>query len=174
MNFAERIRKLDALRLQQSAKATVQFNGRLSFTMEAGKVMGLSDDKSIVIFSDPESDDLGAVISVKDDPEAFVLKKCGPYFYLSFRNYLRQANLDYKRKKIIYDITQLEDKIDGKPLFRFECRMLDRDMKEVTEAESREDDDDEGETASVSADTGAQPVDGESTHQEPTRDRNAE
>ena len=117
MSFKDRLRKLDALRLQQSVKATVQFNGRLSFTLEAGKAMNLSDEKSIVIYDDPESGDLGATISTKDDPEAFVLKKCGPYFYIAFKNYLRQAGIDYKKQKIIYDITQLDEEMDGKPLF---------------------------------------------------------
>ena len=37
MGFADNLKKLDAQRLQQSVKATVQFNGRLSFTIEAGK-----------------------------------------------------------------------------------------------------------------------------------------
>lgn len=143
MSFKDRLRKLDALRLQQSVKATVQFNGRLSFTLEAGKAMNLSDDKSIVIYDDPESGDLGATISTKDDPEAFVLKKCGAYFYIAFKNYLRQAGIDYKKQKIIYDITQLDEEIDGKPLFKFERRILPRDMKEVTPAEQIEDDDEE-------------------------------
>ncbi len=142
MGFGDNLRKLDALRLQQSVKATVQFNGRLSFTIEAGKTMDLSEEKSLIIF-EADNGDLGATISAKGDPEAFVLKKCGPYFYIAFRNYLQQAGLDYKKQKIIYDITQLDEKLEGRTLFKFERRILPRDPKEATPSDQVEDDDDE-------------------------------
>ena len=123
MAFADNLKKLDALRLQQQVKATVQYNGRLSFTLEAGKTMGLSEEKSIIIF-EAQNGDLGATISAKGDPEAFVLKKCGPYFYLALHNYLKQAGIDYKRQKIIYDISPLDEKIEGRTLFKFERRFI--------------------------------------------------
>ena len=105
MAFADRLKKLDAHRLQQSVKATVQANGRLTFTVEATKEMALSEEKSLVIF-EADGGDLGAIISHKGDPEAFVLKKCGQYFYVAFKNYLQQAGIDYKGQRIIYDITE--------------------------------------------------------------------
>jgi len=142
MGFGEQLRKLDALRLQQSAKATVQFNGRLSFTNEAGKIMGLSEDKSLVIFA-ADNGDLGATISIKGDPEAFVLKKCGPYFYIAFRNYLREAGIDYKKHKIIYDICLLDEKLEGRDLFKFERRILPRDPKDMLTTDPSEDDDED-------------------------------
>lgn len=147
MGFADKLRKLDAMRLQQSVKATVQFNGRLSFTLEAGKTMGLSEDKSLTIF-ESDSDDLGATITEKGDPEAFVLKKCGPYFYIAFRNYLKEAGIDYKKNKIIYDISQLDEKFEGRTLFKFERRILPRDPKDIQSSEQVEDDDDDNQSPS--------------------------
>ena len=147
MGFADNLRKLDAMRLQQSVKATVQFNGRLSFTLEAGKTMGLSEDKSLTIF-ESDSDDLGATITEKGDPEAFVLKKCGPYFYIAFRNYLKEAGIDYKKNKIIYDISQLDEKFEGRTLFKFERRILPRDPKDIQPSEQVEDDDDDNQSPS--------------------------
>lgn len=143
MGFADKLRKLDAMRLQQSVKATVQFNGRLSFTLEAGKTMGLSEDKSLTVFESDSNDTLGAIITEKGDPEAFVLKKCGPYFYVAFRNYLKETGLDYKKNKIIYDISQLDEKLEGRTLFKFERRILPRDPKEIQPSEQIDDDDDE-------------------------------
>lgn len=148
MGFGETLRKLDALRLQQSVKATVQFNGRLSFTNEAGKVMGLSEDKSLIIFA-ANNGDLGATISTKGDPDAFVLKKCGPYFYIAFRNYLREAGIDYKKQKIIYDICLLDEKLEGRDLFKFERRILPRDPKDIQPSEQVEEDDDETQATTV-------------------------
>ena len=123
MAFADRLKKLDAHRLQQTVRATVQSNGRLTFSVEATKEMGLSEDKSLVIF-EADGGDLGAVISVKNDPEAFVLKRCGLYYYVAFKNYLQQAGIDYKGQRIMYDVTELDEKIDGKTLYKFSRRVL--------------------------------------------------
>lgn len=123
MAFADKLKKLDAHRLQQSVKATVQSNGRLTFTVEATKEMGLSEEKSLIIF-EADGGDLGAVISIKNDPEAFILKKCGLYYYVAFKNYLQQAGIDYKNQRIIYDITELDEKIEGKTLYQFARRVL--------------------------------------------------
>ena len=130
MAFADKLKKLDAHRLQQSVKATVQSNGRLTFSVEATKAMGLSEDKSLVIF-EAEDGDLGAVISAKNDPEAFVLKKCGLYYYVAFKNYLQQAGIDYKKQRIIYDISELDEQIDGKTLYQFARRVLPKSPEQL-------------------------------------------
>ena len=123
MGFADKLKKLDAHRLQQSVKATVQSNGRLTFTVDATSRMELSEDKSLIVF-EAEGGDLGATISTKGDPDAFVLKKCGLYYYIAFKNYLQQAGIDYKSQRIIYDITELDEELDGRTLYRFERRVL--------------------------------------------------
>ena len=102
--FLSTLKALDAQRLQKSVKATVQNSGRLTFAMDAVKDMKLSEEKSIIILA-AENGDLGAAISVKGDPNAFALKKCGAYFYVTFKNYLQQAGIDYKTQRVVYDIT---------------------------------------------------------------------
>ena len=130
MAFADSLKKLNAQRLQQSVKATVQSNGRLTFTVEATKVMDLSDEKSLIIF-EAENGDLGATISHKGDPDAFELKKCGLYFYVAFKNYLQQAGIDYKGQRIIYDITELDEKLDERTLYKFERRVLPKSPEQL-------------------------------------------
>lgn len=125
MSFADKLKKLDAHRLQQSVKATVQSNGRLTFTVEATKKMGLSAERSLIVF-EAENGDLGATISQQGDPDAFELKKCGQYFYVAFKNYLQQAGIEYKSQRIIYDITELDEKLDGRVLYKFERRIIPR------------------------------------------------
>lgn len=121
--FLATLKPLDAQRLQKSVKATVQASGRLTFAMDAVNDMKLSEDKSIIILA-AENGDLGAALSTKGDPEAFALKKCGAYFYVTFKNYLQQAGIDYKKFKVMYDITELDEQYKGKTLYKFERRMI--------------------------------------------------
>lgn len=130
MNFASNLKMLDAERLQQTAKATIQSNGRLSLTVEAGRLMHLSDDKSIVIFA-AENGDLGAIVSHKGDRRAFELKKAGAYFYITFKTYLQEMGIDYKNRRIVYDIIATDEKIDGQVLYRFSRRVLPKESKEL-------------------------------------------
>ena len=126
MNFGATLTRLDAARLQQTARATIQSNGRLSLSVEAGRLMDLTENASLIVFS-AENGDLGATVSAKGDPQAFELKKAGAYFYISFKNYLQEMGINYKTQRILYDITQLDEKLDGRTLFRFARRVLPRE-----------------------------------------------
>lgn len=134
--FLSILKPLDAQRLQKSVKATVQNSGRLTFAMDAVKDMKLDETKSIIILAaNDNSGNLGAAISEKGDPEAFALKKCGAYFYVSFKNYLQQAGIDYKNQRVIYDITELDEQYKGKTLYKFERRIIAKGSKDDLEAE---------------------------------------
>ena len=133
-NFLSTLKPLNAQRLQKSVKATVQNSGRLTFAMDAVKDMKLSEDRSIIILA-AEDGNLGAVISDKGDPEAFALKKCGAYFYVTFKNYLQQAGVDYKKQRVVYDITELDETYKGKTLYKFERRFIPKGCNEDEEIE---------------------------------------
>ncbi len=130
MGFAEKLRKLDAQRLQKFARATVQSSGRLVFSTEAIKFLDLSEDKSIVLF-DTEEGDLGATIAPKGVIDGFVLKCNGPYFYISLRWYLKQVGIDYSQQKIVFDISDTGEKMEGRTLYRFERRVLPDKPKQL-------------------------------------------
>ena len=130
--FLATLKPLDAQRLQKSVKATVQASGRLTFAMDAVNDMHLSEEKSIIILA-AENGDLGAALSTKGVPEAFVLKRCGAYFYVTFKNYLQQAGVDYKKYKVMYDITELDEQYKGKTLYKFERRMIPRGEDETND-----------------------------------------
>lgn len=130
MNFGATLTRLDAARLQQTARATIQCNGRLSLSVEAGRLMNLTEEASLIVFS-AENGDLGATVSIKGDPQAFELKKAGAYFYISFKNYLQEMGINYKTQRILYDITQLDEQLDGRTLFRFARRVLPREASDL-------------------------------------------
>ena len=164
MNFAANLKMLDAERLQQTAKATIQSNGRLSLTVEAGRLRHRADDKSIVIFA-AENGDLGAIVSHKGDRRAFELKKAGAYFYITFKTYLQEMGIDYKNRRIVYDIIATDEKTDGQVLYRFSRRVLPKESKElpITEDDTPEVpvDDNVTEVAPVDADDSKEPVESE-------------
>jgi hypothetical protein len=148
MSFADRLKKLDAQRLQMTAKATVQNNGRLSFSVEAVKLMHLDEEKSIIIFS-ADNGDLGATISTKVDPDAFALKKAGVYYYVAFRVYLQQMGIDYKNQRIVYEITELDEKLEGRTLYKMERRVLPKDPTELEISDPTEDEEETAQDAST-------------------------
>ncbi len=92
--------------------------------------MAPTENASLIVFS-AENGDLGATVSAKGDPQAFELKKAGAYFYISFKNYLQEMGINYKTQRILYDITQLDEKLDGRTLFRFARRVLPREASEL-------------------------------------------
>ena len=103
-------------------RAIVQDNGMLVFAMDAVREMQLSEEKSIIILA-AEDGDLGAVVSERGDPEAFVLKKCGACFGVLLKNYLHESGIDYLSQHIVYDITELEETYKGRTLYKFEKRV---------------------------------------------------
>jgi len=53
------------------------------------------------------------VIQEYPDDETFKINKAGVYYYLNTKNLFDELNLDYLRKKIIYDIQEIRnDDID--------------------------------------------------------------
>ena len=80
MNFGATLTRLDAARLQQTARATIQSNGRLSLSVEAGRLMDLTENASLIVFS-AENGDLGATVSAKGKVKAEGRGKCVIYIY---------------------------------------------------------------------------------------------
>ena len=160
MGFKDQLKRLDAKRLQQTVKATVQSNGRLTFAADAVKEMDLSEEKSIIIFA-AGNNNLGAALSVKGDEEAFELKRCGAYFYVNFKNYLQECAMDYKKQKFMYDITCTEEKWDnGQPLWKFDLRVLPREpeMLPVTDDTVDDGEQEAQETPQNASDTAEPPT----------------
>lgn len=124
MGFADSLEVLDGERLSLTTKATVQSTGRLNFTPETASMMGITADCTVVLFKANDRD-LGAIVKPGEDWRGFKVKKTGPYFYIQLRNYLEERGIDYKGStRIVFDITQVEEKLEGLPLFK----MMRRDI----------------------------------------------
>ena len=113
-----------------SIKATVHFNGRLGFSASAAKLMQLLTGTLLKIANNEEDKDTGNLYIVKvdkPDEETYRVVKAGSYYYLNAKLLFDELGVDYKGKKVIYDIqeiTYMNDKI-----YKLNRRVRDRRKK---------------------------------------------
>lgn len=129
MAFKDMIEILDGERLSLTTKATIQNSGRLNFTPETTKLMGLSGESTILLFKAGERD-LAAVVKQGEDRRGFKVKKTGPYFYIPLKNYLEEEGIDYRgNTRIVFDITKINEDYDGLPIFKMVRRDIVHEAK---------------------------------------------
>lgn len=129
MAFADELKKLDASSLQRLARAKVDPHGRLVFSAEAIRDMGLTVDNSIVLF-EARDGNLGATVAGKEAKGGFILKSNGPYLYVTFRWYLKLIGLDYKKQRIAYRVLKTDEEMEGRTLWKLE-RMIIKKEKQL-------------------------------------------
>lgn len=134
MSFIDTGKMLNAKRLSRTAKATVQLQGRLAFSADAQRLMGLEDNQSVIFF-EADGGNLGAVVAPPGDERGFSLRKSGPYYYLRMKNYFDERLIDYRTKRVIYDIVELDEEFEGMKVFKCSRRILERGSKEDLEEE---------------------------------------
>ena len=137
MSFINVAQMLDAKRLSKVAKATVQQQGRLGFSADAQRLMELENGKSIIFFEATDGD-LGAVVTLQADERGFALRKSGPYYYLRMKNYFDERQIDYRKKRVIYDIAELNETFEEMKVFKFSRRILERGSTEDREEEGED------------------------------------
>lgn len=120
---------LDAERLSRIARATVQNSGRLGFSADSTDLMGLAPNKRLLV-SECGEKDLAVVIGDESDKRGFVIKQTGAYFYVRMKNYFDENGIDFKKTSIIYDITEMKEQFEGRPVFKLSRRDSKRDKKE--------------------------------------------
>ena len=123
-------------RLTKMTRASVQKNGRLNFPPEAARQLNLTLDQALLICPLGEKD-LAVTLVDKDDPRGFMLKKTGPYFYVPFRSLMNECGIDFVNDTVVYDIIELNEKHEGKPVFKFNRRTIRHEpAKPVAAAET--------------------------------------
>lgn len=129
----------DGHRLTQMMRASVQSNGNLNFPPEASRHLGLSLEKALLICPMGEKD-LAVTVVEKGDERGFIVKKTGPYFYVPFRSLMNECGIDCTKVRVVYDIIQLRDTYEGRPVFKFNRRIIEHanEAKSAPEASESE------------------------------------
>ncbi len=112
---------IDAKKHSGNAKATIQLNGRLGFSSDAIKLMSLSPEQ-VIIFAEGENGDLAAIIREAGDENGFKVQKGGEYYYLRMKSFFDSQEVDYVRKKVIFDISETREEFEGKMVYKFTRR----------------------------------------------------
>ena len=112
------------------AKCTIHLNGKLGFSKEAINMFNIDATKAIKLgidASDKTSTDIYLQVLEYYTEGAYKIIKAGNYFYLNTKAFFEKLNVEYKKKKIIYDIEDFEYK--GIKMFKLKRRELDRKLK---------------------------------------------
>ena len=108
-------------------KATIHQSGKLGFSQAAIKKLNLGQNVFVMIgINRLQSEDNAIYLKIAKESEEMTLKvsKAGKYYYLNTKDFFNENSIDYRRKKIIFDIIDISEGHDK--LFRLIPREKDR------------------------------------------------
>jgi len=113
------------------AKATIHQSGKLGFSQAAINLLKVDKNSYIKIATnaeDKKDTNLYILITKVMDDESLKVNKAGEYFYLNTKDFFNELGLDYRRKRIIYDIVEI--KTGEQVIYKFIRRESDRKKKQ--------------------------------------------
>jgi len=113
--------------IDRNVKCAIHKTGKLGFSSGANEKLGLSSSVSVTIGmnEDDESDEnLYMVLADSNNPEAFRVSKAGDYYYVNTKPLFDHLGVDYRKKKIIYDIVDFD--YEGMKMFK----LIKREVKQ--------------------------------------------
>jgi len=111
-------------------KATIHRSGKLGFSQAAINKLEVNEStyvKLAINESDIKDTNLYLKVANELDGESLKVNKAGNYFYLSTRDFFNEYGIDYRKKKIIYDIVEMV--YEGEKLFKLIKREKERSKK---------------------------------------------
>lgn len=111
---------VDSREFMVNAKATIHRNGKLGFSSDAANKMELAKHPHILIgLNRLDKDDENLYVKTLDEPSeaAFKVIKAGDYYYINTKNFFDSLNLNYRAKRIVFDIIDFD--LDGQRMFKF-------------------------------------------------------
>ena len=124
---------LSVKQFSNNLKVTIQGTGKLNFSDETARILGLKEGTLVKFAMDEEDDDALYMVlsSLENDEDAFKVRKSGSYFYVPTKMLFDALGLDYKGKAILYDLVRNQSK--DAELEGMAFRMTLRDSKKKDE-----------------------------------------
>ena len=102
------IRIFSAREYNAKLKCTIHSSGKLGFTDETAKELGLSVESGIK-FAMNDNDDLLLInCRTERDEDAFDVGKSGAYYYVNAKPLFDSLGLDYKNNVIMFDLSKVK------------------------------------------------------------------
>ena len=111
-------------------KATIHKSGKLGFSQAAIDKLELNQSSYVMIGTNKtQRDDRAIYIKIAKESDELALKvnKAGQYYYLNSRDFFNENNIDFNKKKIIYDIVDISE--GNEKLYRLIPREKERKSK---------------------------------------------
>ncbi len=111
-------------------KATIHKSGKLGFSQPAIEKLELTKNSYVMIGTNKlQNDDRAIYLKIARESDELVLKvnKAGQYYYLNTKDFFNENNIDFNKKKIIYDIVDISE--DNEKLFKLIPREKERQRK---------------------------------------------
>ena len=111
-------------------KATIHKSGKLGFSRSAISRLKLNQDtyaKLAINESDSKDTNLYLLIVKEIDGETLKVNKAGEYYYLNTKDFFNEWGIDFRKKRIIYDIVDIE--YEGNKIFKLIKREKERTKK---------------------------------------------
>ena len=126
-----KLKFFNAEETSRNAKATVHTSGKLGFSGDAIDYLEIKEGKSILLGQNEEDEkDFNLYAAVYDGIQegAFRINKAGDYYYVNTKNLFDTLNIDYKGKRIIYDLVKFN--YEGTPMIKMLRREITKKSKE--------------------------------------------
>ena len=109
----EKLKDMKILSVKQFSsrlKVTIQSSGRLNFTDDTTKTLGIAENTPIKFAIDDENDNTLYLVIASDsnDEDAFKVRKSGSYYYVPTKNLFDALGLEYEGKSLCYDLVRAE------------------------------------------------------------------
>lgn len=122
-----RLRILEAPQNSGKVKATIHQSGKLGFSQAAIDELQISNDVYIMLAKNEDEvndNNLYMITSKEQKGNGLKVSKAGDYYYVNTTHLFDKLGIDYKRKKVIFDIVQIE--YEGQKIYKLIRREVDR------------------------------------------------
>lgn len=116
--------------LNVTMKCTLQANGRLCFTTDTLRELGLKKDQAVKFFEDDEGE-MYLLFERKVNKDNFPLTGAGRYLNLNSALFFDSRGIDYVENSIVYELLPQEDETLKKTIYKMVPTVTPRTDEEI-------------------------------------------
>ena len=122
-----KLKFIKAQEIDKNVKCAIHKTGKLGFSSSAIEKLNLTTEKGVMIAvneEDEEDENLYLLIDDNINADTFRISKAGEYYYINTKALFDSLGVDYRNKRIIYDIVDFEN--DGTKMYK----LIKREVKQ--------------------------------------------